>query len=387
MLDLVYCLLLYLRSLRVIHSFVELPSPSVELHLSLIKPFSFLILRGIRPSETCILSVTRSCAHRLARFINPSAADVHQPHLFNIITAMLSTTVCLVWTAFLLLILSPSSAAPATIISRQIPSNNSGTPVHNDYLCRSTTHPNPVVLLHGLGATYYEDLNYLEEFLQQEGFCTFSLTYGDYPEFPYVGGLISIDQSAPQIASFMQTVKAGTGASKLDIVGHSEGAFQSLYVPKFEGVSSFIDKIVAISPPTHGTTFANLYNVSYIGGNLTRDLVGDILDTVGCAACNDLGPGGPAVVRLNDGNPIVQPGNNVTIMISKDDELVTPNSNAFVDEAGVENFYIQQYYPNDVSGHIGEAYDQNVWNLVVEWLSGEAFTSGTGNGGGITYRS
>ena len=282
-------------------------------------------------------------------------------------------------------LLIPSTIAAPALHPRQTFNGENGQAVHNNFSCKSTVYPNPVVMLHGLGATYYEDLNYLEQYLQQQGFCTFSLTYGDYALFPYVGGLMPIADSAVQIASFMQTVQSTTGASKLDVVGHSEGAFQSLYVPKFEGVAPIIDKIVAIAPPTHGTTFDSLYNFTYIGGSLTRALVGTILDTVGCAACNDIGTGGAAVLKLNDGNPIVQPGNNVTVIISSKDELVTPTTTAFVNEAGVSNVYIQTYYPNDVSGHIGEAYDANVWALVLEWLTGTAFTTGTGNGGGITY--
>ncbi|KAF2173781.1 hypothetical protein M409DRAFT_62042 [Zasmidium cellare ATCC 36951] len=243
--------------------------------------------------------------------------------------------------------------------------------LHNNYLCKSTTHPNPVVLLHGLGATYYEDLNYLEAYLQQNSFCTFSITYGAYPDFPYVGGLKPINESAAQLATFIKNVHAKTGAAKLDLVGHSEGAFQALYIPKFEdGVSGIVDKIFAIAPPTHGTTFANLYNLSFIGGNLTSGLVTTILDTVGCAACNDLLPNGAAVEALDDG-PIVQPGNEVTILTSKYDELVTPTETSFVrDEAGVRNLYVQDFCPNDPVGHIGEAYDGNVWELVVNTLSG-----------------
>lgn len=297
---------------------------------------------------------------------------------------MFSTVLSVALTAFL--IISPIIAAP-NLQRRQTINGENGTAVHNNYACKSAIHPNPVIMLHGLGATYYEDLNYLEQFLQGQDFCTFSLTYGDYPLFPYVGGLQPIAQSAQQIATFIQTVQSTTGAAKVDIVGHSEGAFQSLYVPKFQaGIAAMVDKIVAIAPPTHGTTFDGLYNLSYIGGPLTRTLVGTILTLVGCAACDDLGTGGAAVLRLNDGQPIVQPGNNVTVIISTKDELITPTTTAFVNEAGVSNLYVQQpYYPNDVSGHIGEAYDANIWAMVVQWLSGTAFTSGTGNGGGITY--
>lgn len=243
--------------------------------------------------------------------------------------------------------------------------------IHNNYACKSTTHPNPVVLMHGLGATYYEDINELEANLQSNGFCTFSITYGAYPQFPYVGGLRPIADSAAELGAFIKTVQSKTGAAKVDIVGHSEGAFQALYVPKFEaGVSAIVDKIFAIAPPTHGTTFAGLYQFSYVGGNLTRALTADILNTVGCAACNELLPDGVAVKALDDG-PIVQPGNSVTILTSKYDELVTPTTTSFVQEAGVTNIYVQDFCPKDPVGHIGEAYDMNVWALVVSVLSGK----------------
>ncbi|KAJ5108459.1 hypothetical protein N7456_005134 [Penicillium angulare] len=232
----------------------------------------------------------------------------------------------------------------------------------NDFDCESSS--NPVVLLHGLGATYYEDLNFLQYWLQNEGYCTYSLTYGAYEGFPFVGGLKAINESAPEIAAYIREVVDKTGKPKVNLVGHSEGAFQSLYVPKFEGVSDKIDRIVAIAPPTHSTTFAGLYELAYILGNATRAVVGDVLDTVGCAACNDLGPDGPAVDRLNDGTPIAQPGNNITIIASKTDELVTPPTTAFVHEDGVRNVWVQSTCPLDPVGHIGEAYDLNVWNLV-----------------------
>ncbi|KAJ5605459.1 hypothetical protein N7510_008240 [Penicillium lagena] len=232
----------------------------------------------------------------------------------------------------------------------------------NDFSCQSDS--NPVVLLHGLGATFYEDLNFLQDWLQLQGYCTYSLTYGAYDGFPFVGGLQAISESAPQIASYIKEVVQKTGKSKVNLVGHSEGAFQSLYVPKFEGVAGLIDKIAAIAPPTHGTSFGGLYNLAYAFGNASREAIGDVLQDLGCAACNDLGPDGPAVELLNNGQPIVQPGNQVTIIASKLDEMVTPPETAFVQEAGVRNVWIQTTCPFDPVGHIGEAYDLNVWNLV-----------------------
>lgn len=232
----------------------------------------------------------------------------------------------------------------------------------NDFTC--TSDSNPVVLLHGLGATYYEDLNVLQYWLQNQGYCTYSLTYGAYDGFPFVGGLKPINESAPEIAAYIKEVLQKTGKAKVDLVGHSEGAFQSLYVPKFEGVSGLIDKIAAIAPPTHATSFAGLIDLAYLLGNASRTVIGDVLDAVGCGACDDLVNGGAAITRLNDGTPIVQEGNKVTIIASKYDELVTPPKTSFIYEDGVTNRWVQDTCPLDPVGHIGEAYDLNVWNLV-----------------------
>ncbi|TQV92546.1 Lipase, class 2 [Cordyceps javanica] len=260
---------------------------------------------------------------------------------------------------------SASPAAPASVQTLETRQAK-----HNDFSCKpSAGHPNPVVLLHGLGATYYEDINLLEFYLQSKGFCTFSLTYGAYEGFPFVGGLKPIDESSHEIADLIREVHARTGAAKIDIVGHSEGGFQSLYVPKFrEGISALVENVVAIAPPTHGTTFANLWKLAPLFGQNAREDIGAVLEKVGCAPCDEISVGGPAIAKLNDGTPVAQPGNTVTVIISKYDELVTPPTTAFIGEDGVNNIYVQDYCPLDPVGHIGEAYDTNVWNLVVNSL-------------------
>lgn len=123
---------------------------------------------------------------------------------------------------------------------------------HNDFSCKGT-QPNPVILLHGTGATFYEDINLIDVFLQSKGFCTYSITYGAYEGFELVGGLKPVAESSQQIAEFIKEVKRKTGASKVDLVGHSEGGLQSLYTPKFGGVASMIDHIVAVSERASST--------------------------------------------------------------------------------------------------------------------------------------
>lgn len=238
----------------------------------------------------------------------------------------------------------------------------------NDASCRpSAAHPNPVVLLHGLGATYYEDLNVLQGWLAARGYCTFASTYGAYEGFPLVGGLRDIGESATEIAASVEKVRQQTGAGKVDLVGHSEGGFQSLYVPKTQGIAGQIGKVVAIAPPTHGTTFAGIYNLAYVFGQAERSAVDKALKTLGCPACSQIGTGGTAIATLDDG-PVAQPGVDYTVITSRFDELVTPTETSFVREPGVVNQYVQDFCPLDPVGHIGEAYDTNVWNMVANGL-------------------
>lgn len=249
---------------------------------------------------------------------------------------------------------SPASAAPAGRV--------------NDPACApGEAHPNPVVLLHGLGATHYEDLNVLQGWLAGRGYCTFAETYGAYPGFPLVGGLRPVADSAPDIADYIRQVQEWTGAGHVDVVGHSEGGFQSLYVTKTQGVADLVGAVVAIAPPSHGTSFGGLYTLARTLG--ADDGADTALETFGCGACTDLTTGGPAVRTLEDG-PIAQPGVDYTVITSRNDRLVTPTETSFVREPGVVNQYVQDFCPFDPVGHIGEAYDTNVWNMVANGLEG-----------------
>ncbi|PHH77993.1 hypothetical protein CDD80_7504 [Ophiocordyceps camponoti-rufipedis] len=233
----------------------------------------------------------------------------------------------------------------------------------DNFACKSPGK-NPIVLLHGLFGSPQIELNEFEAWMRRQGYCTFAPFYGSYaPNIPILGGLKPISQSSKEIAAYIRDVLRRTGAAKIDLVGHSEGAFQVLYGPKFGGYASNVDNIVAIASPTHGTDLSRIYNLVNIIPGLNRQILRRILQTVGCGACADLVPQGEAVTRLNDGRPIVQPGNTVTIITSRRDEIITPVETAFVNEPGVRNLFVQEYCPNDISGHVGEAYDYSVWQL------------------------
>lgn len=120
----------------------------------------------------------------------------------------------------------------------------------DDWTCKpSAAHPAPLVLLHGLGGNGPGNYSYLGPFLAAKGYCAFTFTYGQATPAIPVGGTVSITQSSAQIESFVQRVRQATGAAKVDIVGHSEGGFQSIYGPKVLGYADVVGKVVALAPP------------------------------------------------------------------------------------------------------------------------------------------
>ncbi|GAA1527187.1 alpha/beta fold hydrolase [Kribbella lupini] len=236
----------------------------------------------------------------------------------------------------------------------------------DNWACKpSAAHPNPLVLLHGLGGNGPGNYSFLGPYLASRGYCAFTLTYGQATPAIPVGGTVSIVRSSAQIEAFVDQVRAATGAAKFDIVGHSEGGFQSLYGPKVRGYAGKVGKVVALAPPTHGTTFAGLVSVGdYLG---LRPLVDQVLRDFGCPACDEIIVGGSEVAKLTAG-PIAQPGVKYTVIASRLDALVTPHETSFIRESGVKNQFVQDTCPLDPVGHVGLAFDPTVAQLVANAL-------------------
>lgn len=59
---------------------------------------------------------------------------------------------------------------------------------------------------------------------------------------------------ARQLATYVDQVRAQTGAAKVDIVGHSMGGLNSRQFLKFEGGTAEVDDWSSLGSPHHGTT-------------------------------------------------------------------------------------------------------------------------------------
>ncbi|KQY58618.1 lipase [Aeromicrobium sp. Root495] len=276
---------------------------------------------------------------------------------------------------------APAQAAPAplpvpyTFLTSAVIAGlgiDADPPGANNWACKpSAKHPNPVVLVHGLTGSKATNWQTFSPLLANEGYCVFALTYGQIkgvtPPYDQVfGGFGPMEESAAQLSTFVDKVRASTGATKVDILGHSEGTVVPNYYAKFLGGGPKIDKYVSIAPIWHGTDLAALGTLSLIG---TPFGVTPIIN----AALKPYFAAGPQLLKNSDfiakmrsgGGPIV-PGITYTNIVTRYDELVTPYTSGI--EPGMKNYTVQDYCALDLSEHFQIVADPVAAALVLNAL-------------------
>ena len=183
------------------------------------------------------------------------------------------------------------------------------------------------------------------------GYCVFALNYGSYAGDGSVGidATGPIETSAAQLATFVQKVLAATGASQVDIVGHSRGGMMPRYYLKFLGGAPYVHTLIGLAPSNHGTTLDGLFT-------LAGDIPGADAFLADCPACQEQAAGSPFMTKLNAGGDTV-PGVDYTVIESQNDEVVTPYQSAFLSGPNVTNIDLQQQCSLDQGEHWSMAYD------------------------------
>ncbi|TCP47332.1 hypothetical protein EV191_112128 [Tamaricihabitans halophyticus] len=233
---------------------------------------------------------------------------------------------------------------------------------YNNWNCKPTKErPNPTIVMHGGGGNPHGHMGTLGASLAARGFCTFLPLYGEIVNDVPLGAWVDLESQADELTDYIDKVLAATGAEKVNLVGDSTGAFQSLYIPKVRGYADKVAKVVAISPPTRGLSESSLMKLANQLG--ITSAVKEILDGIGWENAVDLAYGAEAIEKLNDG-PIAQPGVDYTIIASKTDEIVNPIETSFVRESGVDNIVTQDGCPINIDGHIAIVYNPRTWALV-----------------------
>lgn len=235
----------------------------------------------------------------------------------------------------------------------------------NNWSCRpSAAHPEPVVLVHGLGGNSWDNFLTLAPTLRSAGYCVYSETYGRTVLGGLAGGLAPMAGSAAEVGAFVDRVRAATGAAKADIVGHSEGTTVPAYYMKYLGGAAKVDDFVGFGSNFRGTTLNGLATLA--AGLKLQDL----LTGVGCGACTDFLPGSAFLAKLNDG-PVAVPGPTYTTIVTRYDRVVTPYTSGLLTGDNVTNIVLQDKCRLDTAGHLGLAVDPNVAQLVLNRLDPE----------------
>ncbi|WP_302182681.1 lipase family alpha/beta hydrolase [Paraconexibacter antarcticus] len=239
----------------------------------------------------------------------------------------------------------------------------------NDFSCKPTTeHPRPVVLVHGLGATLGDNWATLAPLLQNNGFCVFGLTYGRQAGFPYVGGVQRMEDSSAELATFVDKVLAATGATKVDLLGHSEGTVMPRWYLSFRGGAAKVDKYVQLAPLWDGTNLAGIGDLLKVAQTFKFDpAVYSTFASVGCGSCPEFARGSDYLSKVNAAGPAV-PGITYTEIATKYDELVSPYTSGFTTAPNVTNILLQDVCPTDYSEHLGVAYSPVAAQLVLNAL-------------------
>jgi triacylglycerol esterase/lipase EstA (alpha/beta hydrolase family) len=253
---------------------------------------------------------------------------------------------------------SSASAAQLPVVYNGIlglaqASPTASPPGANNWKCKpSAAHPDPVILVHGTFEDMSNNWQALSPLLYNNGYCVFALNYGSYNGSGSVGIYATgyIEDSAKQLGSFVNEVLAATGATKVDLVGHSQGGMMPRYYIKNLGGASTVNTLVGLAPSNHGTTLDGLFTLAsyFPGANAAL---------TDCPACAEQEAGSSFITNLNAGGETA-PGVNYTVIESDNDEVVTPYTSAFLAPApNVTNILLQNQCALDQGEHLSMAYD------------------------------
>jgi triacylglycerol esterase/lipase EstA (alpha/beta hydrolase family) len=173
-----------------------------------------------------------------------------------------------------------------------------------------------------------------------------------------------IAASASQLSAEVNNVLAETGASKVDLVGWSQGGMMPRYYINDLGGASKVNMLIGLAPSNYGTTLDGLTTlISDLGLlGLTTALL-----SVACDACVQQIQGSSFLAGLNQAP--TAPGVRYVVIETADDEVVTPYTNAFLPAApNVQNITLQSQCPQDASDHLSIGYDSNALQDVVDAL-------------------
>jgi triacylglycerol esterase/lipase EstA (alpha/beta hydrolase family) len=220
---------------------------------------------------------------------------------------------------------------------------------------QAQTAKDPVVIVGGfltgepIASVFYAPL---AARLRADGYQTYIFGPVDF-------GTADIRTSAAALNTFVDGVRASTGAARVDLIGHSQGGLTSRYYIKNLGGAAEVDSMISLSSLHYGTAVASLGTFLGLGNCL--GIVGCAQMAIGSSFLNDLNAGDDTIGSVTYTN-------FATIW----DELVIPYSSGFLHNDGnVTNLTVQSQCPFEFVEHAGVALNATVYSGVVDALRHE----------------
>jgi triacylglycerol esterase/lipase EstA (alpha/beta hydrolase family) len=247
--------------------------------------------------------------------------------------------------------------------------NYTASPPGANHHCTPTaSHPYPVVLVEGTFSSMYNSFGAISPDLVNNGYCVYAFNYGQTIPLTGIYATGDIASSASQLASEVNQVLAETGASKVDLVGWSQGGMMPRYYIDNLGGASKVNMLVGFAPSNYGTTLDGV--VTLISDLGVLGLATALLSAT-CTACVQQFQGSGFLDSLNAAPTM--PGVRYVVIETSHDEVVTPYTNAFLPAASnVQNITLQNQCPQDGSDHLSIAYDSNALQDMLNALGSDS---------------
>ncbi|MFB7874199.1 esterase/lipase family protein [Nocardia sp. NPDC056064] len=252
-------------------------------------------------------------------------------------------------------------------------------PGANDWHCKPTADkPRPVVLLHGTWMNAYNGYAFMGQPIKDAGLCTFTFNYGRSSlveggglgsVLPGVMGTGYIQDSADQLATFVDRVLAATGSDEVDIVAHSQGGAMANWYTKFDGGAAKVKNLITFGATQHGTSLDGIGALGRAINNLGIDVLGLVEIFVGHAGIQQT-IGSDFVNQLNAGGDTVA-GVDYTVVGTRYDEVTNPYDLTFLKAgpgATVDNITLQDGCEQDVSDHLTMMYSPRALSIALRAL-------------------
>ncbi|WP_030518183.1 triacylglycerol lipase [Nocardia sp. NRRL WC-3656] len=247
----------------------------------------------------------------------------------------------------------------------------------------SADHPKPIVLVHGTWLNAYDSFAYMAPKLARAGFCIFAFNYGrsGLLDGGGLGAVLPgryavgpIEDSARQLAAFVDRVRATTHSDRVDIVAHSQGAPVADQYLKFDGGAEKVGQLVSFGGTHHGTTLLGMATLGRIITNLGIDILGFYRPLVGPANIQQA-VGSPFLNQLNLAGDTV-PGVAYTVVSSRYDEVMNPVELALLragPDATVDDITLQDGCEQDLSDHLTMMYSPRALSIALHALDPQRY--------------